>query len=173
MDPNEPPEPNPREPEAPGGAAYEALRRLEERLDRASDAAERLLAEATARAAAAARREADPPESDAPPGSAAVPDAGGDSPPTRADHSAGAQKPPPAGWQSPGSSDDHRGAGDLELLANLVQSLRDLIPAELQRRLAEALRELLLALRALIDWYLERVDQRRREPAEVQDIPIL
>ena len=55
MDPNEPPEPNPREPEAPGGAAYEALRRLEERLDRASDAAERLLAEAAARAAAGGR----------------------------------------------------------------------------------------------------------------------
>ncbi len=35
------------------------------------------------------------------------------------------------------------------------------------------MRELLLALRALIDWYLERVEQRRREPAEVQDIPIL
>lgn len=173
MDPNEPPEPDPREPEASGGAAYEALRRLEERLDRASDAAERLLAEATARAAAGARPSSDPPESDAPPGDADVPGAGGDPPPTRADHSAGGQKPPPAGWQTPGSSDDHRGAGDLELLANLVQSLRDLIPAELQRRLAEALRELLLALRALIDWYLERVDQRRREPADVQDIPIL
>jgi hypothetical protein len=55
----------------------------------------------------------------------------------------------------------------------VLQSLRDLIPPELQRRLAEALREVLLALRALIDWYLERVDQRRAEPAEVEDIPIV
>ena len=50
--------------------------------------------------------------------------------------------------------------------------MRDLIPADLQRRLAEALRELLLAVRALIDWYLDRIERRRAEPAEVQDIPI-
>jgi hypothetical protein len=40
------------------------------------------------------------------------------------------------------------------------------------QRIAAALRELLLALRALIDWYLERVDRRRAEPAEVEEIPI-
>jgi hypothetical protein len=39
--------------------------------------------------------------------------------------------------------------------------------------LAEALRELLLALRALIDWYLERAERRRAAPVEVQDIPIV
>ena len=55
----------------------------------------------------------------------------------------------------------------------VLRSLKDLIPPELQQKLAEALRELLLALRALIDWYLERVEQRRGAPAEVQDIPIL
>jgi hypothetical protein len=58
-------------------------------------------------------------------------------------------------------------------LLQLVHALRDLIPPELQRRLAAAIRELLLALRALIDWYLDRFEQRRREPADVQDIPIL
>jgi hypothetical protein len=31
----------------------------------------------------------------------------------------------------------------------------------------------LVALRALIDWCLERAERRRRAPAEVQDIPIL
>ncbi len=55
----------------------------------------------------------------------------------------------------------------------MLRSLRDLIPPELQQKLAEALRELLLAIRALIDWYLERVEQRRAAPAEVEDIPIL
>jgi hypothetical protein len=54
-----------------------------------------------------------------------------------------------------------------------VRSLRDLIPPDLQQRLAEALRELLLALRALIDWYLERLEQRRKTPTPIQDIPIL
>ena len=63
--------------------------------------------------------------------------------------------------------------GDLDVLMQLVNALRDLIPPELQRRLAEALRELLLALRALIDWYLERNERRRAAPSEVQDIPIV
>jgi hypothetical protein len=54
----------------------------------------------------------------------------------------------------------------------VVHALRDLIPPELQKRLAEALRELLLALRALIDWYLERSERRRAAPTKVQDIPI-
>ncbi len=136
-------EPGPAD-DAPGrstepGPADDLLGRLEERLDRASEAAERLIAEATARAT---------------------------------------RRPPPAGWQirepdgAQGGSDS-RGAGELELLLQLVHSLRDLIPPELQRRLAEALREVLLALRALIDWYLERSGQRRAGPVEVQDIPIL
>jgi hypothetical protein len=55
----------------------------------------------------------------------------------------------------------------------LAQALRDLVPPELQRRLAAAIRELLLALRALIDWYLERLERRREQAVEVQDIPIL
>jgi hypothetical protein len=47
-----------------------------------------------------------------------------------------------------------------------------LVPAELQRRLAEALRELLLALRALIDLYLERLERPEQAPTEMEDIPI-
>ena len=82
-------------------------------------------------------------------------------------------KPPPAGWQAP-KADSERPplGGDLELLTQLLQSLRDLVPAELERRLAEALRELLMALRALIDFYLERLSKRGPEPTEVEDIPI-
>jgi sugar-specific transcriptional regulator TrmB len=110
-------------------AAEEALRRLEQRLDRASEAAERVIAEAAA----------------------------------------AASEPPPAGWQVP-RSEERR--DDLDLLLQLVNSLRDLVPPELQRRLAETLRELLLALRALIDWYLERNERRRPAPADVEDIPI-
>src|SRR5947209_2252793 len=82
-------------------------------------------------------------------------------------------KPPPAGWQAPGDGQQRGDRGDLELLVQVVESLRELIPPELQRRLAEALREVLLAVRALIDWYLERSEHQRREPAEVEDIPIL
>ena len=42
----------------------------------------------------------------------------------------------------------------------------------LQCGVQPALRELLLALRALIDWYLERMEQRRKTPTPVEDIPI-
>jgi len=125
----------------------ELLARLEARIDRAAGAAEELIAQA--------RRMAGPrPPEAAPP----------------ADEEPDAEELPPAGWQA---RTEPRGAGDLELLLQVLGSLRDRIPRELQRRLAEALRELLLAIRALIDWYLERADRRPREPAEVQDIPIL
>ena len=116
------------------------LSRLEQRLDRASEAAERLIAEA---AAAAVRR------------------------------------PPPAGWQQRNSESEQRNrseprpAGEIELLLEAIHALRDRIPPELQHRLGEALREVLLAVRALIDWYLERTERRRSAPVEVQDIPIL
>jgi hypothetical protein len=117
----------------------DALIRLEERLSRASEAAERLFADA---------------------GTAAR----------------GRRTPPPAGWQAvePDGEEPHsrRGLGELEALLAAIGSLRELIPPDLQRRLADALRELLLAVRALIDWYLERAQQVRAEPAEVQDIPI-
>jgi len=159
MEPHERPEP-----ESDGGrprlTPEDALHQLEGRLDRAAAAAERLLAEATARAASArsaAGKAAAPRVDDAPPD------------PERPD--AAATEPPPAGWQTPETESADAGR-DLELLFGIVQTVRDRIPPELQRRLAEALRELLLALRALIDWYLERAERRRAEPTEVEDIPI-
>ena len=82
---------------------------------------------------------------------------------------------PPAGWQRPGSNGDSErsASGELDLLLAVLASLRDCIPRELQQRLSEAVREVLLAVRALIDWYLERSERHRAEPAQVQDIPIL
>jgi hypothetical protein len=127
---------DPAGPEAP----EDALRRLQDRLDRASGAAERLIAEAAAESAARA--------------------------------SSAFRRPPPAGWRAPASGDGQARGGDLDLLVQLLESLRDLIPTELQQRLAEAVKELLLAVRALINWYLERLDRQPDEPAEVQDIPI-
>jgi hypothetical protein len=123
------------------GAMDDGLRRLELRLDQASAAAERLLADATDRLTG---------------------------------------KPPPAGWQRV-SSDNAASRADpsswrgleADLMLGLLASVRDRIPPELQQRLAEAVREVLLALRALIDWYLERTEPRRAEPPDIQDIPIL
>ena len=46
------------------------------------------------------------------------------------------------------------------------------MPPEVARQLAGAARELLLALRALIDWWIARLEQEPERPVEVQDIPI-
>jgi hypothetical protein len=81
------------------------------------------------------------------------------------------QPPPAAGWQIP--SDEPRPPNrDAELIAEVIGRLRNLIPPELQQRLVAALREVLLALRALLDWYIERLERRRAEPVEIRDIPI-
>ena len=110
----------------------DALRRLEQRLSSASDAAERLIAEAA--------------------------------------RTAERGKPPPAGWQA--HAEDERSGGELDVLIHAFQSIRELIPPDVLERLAAAVREVLLALRALIDFYLERLESSREHPAEVQDIPI-
>jgi hypothetical protein len=80
---------------------------------------------------------------------------------------------PPAGWQIPGSEEGAGRSADLEVLSQIFGSLRELVPPELQRRLADALRELLMAIRALIDWYLERSEHKGADPTEIQDIPIV
>jgi hypothetical protein len=42
---------------------------------------------------------------------------------------------------------------------------------ELDRQLRDIIREFLLTLRSLIDWYLERLDGKPAEP-KIEDIPI-
>ncbi|MGH2838218.1 MAG: hypothetical protein ACRDJY_07720 [Thermoleophilaceae bacterium] len=53
----------------------------------------------------------------------------------------------------------------------LAEALRRGLPRELQDQFNSLLREVLLTMRALIDWYLERLDGRVRSP-EVEDIKI-
>ena len=64
-----------------------------------------------------------------------------------------------------------RGAFDPSALFVLLDGMRRVAPRELQDQLTSLIREFLLTLRSLIDWYLERLDRPRREP-EVEDIPI-
>jgi hypothetical protein len=156
--------------------ATDALRRLEERLDRASRAAERLIAQARAEVASATPG-GDPPRAGAGIASEETAEAtasSAEAPGAVAGQaeaaSASGHKPPPAGWEAPKDGSDD--GVELALLAQLIQSLRDLLPPDLQRRLADAVRELLLALRALIDFYLERLERRSAAPAEMEDIPI-
>lgn len=73
----------------------------------------------------------------------------------------GTPPPPPRG--TPGL--------DPSALFVLLDGLRRVVPRELEGQLANLIREFLLTLRALIDWYLERLDRPAREP-KVEDIPI-
>jgi len=131
-------------PDPAPGSDPEALRALEERIERATHAAERLLAQAR-------------------------------------EHAADTGAVPPRGWQR-AQDDEPTDAGvlggwidpeDVRVLIAMLSEMRERIPPELQRRIVVALRELLLALRALIDWCVERAERRSAPPAEVQDIPIL
>ena len=53
----------------------------------------------------------------------------------------------------------------------VLEALRRGVPKELEDQLNALIREILLTLRALIDWYLDRLDNTPAEPT-VEDIPI-
>ncbi len=86
---------------------------------------------------------------------------------------------PPRGWavgDEPRPTEEAR-PSELQLVVSLLEALRGAIPDELSAQLAEAVRELLLAVRALIDFYLDRLERGARAEAEagaerVRDIPI-
>jgi hypothetical protein len=86
---------------------------------------------------------------------------------------------PDRGWDVESEHRSEHGAAgaplELSTVVTLLGALKEAIPAELSAQLAEALRELLLAVRALIDWYLERLERPPRPAAartDVEDIPI-
>jgi hypothetical protein len=57
-------------------------------------------------------------------------------------------------------------------LAMLLEAARGALPPELSRQLADALRELLIALRAIIDYSIARLERPPPDEPEVEDIPI-
>jgi hypothetical protein len=74
--------------------------------------------------------------------------------------------PPPFDHQS------LRGANlDFRPLFMLLDAMRRGLPRELEEQFSALIREVLLTLRALIDWYLERLERRTSGP-QVEDIPI-
>jgi hypothetical protein len=84
---------------------------------------------------------------------------------------ASAAEVPPRGWSVPGA-DGPAPPFDLGQIAALVESLRGVVPSELTRQLTDALRELLIALRAVLDWYIAQLDPGEPDAPEVQDIPV-
>ena len=84
-------------------------------------------------------------------------------------------RPPPQGYRGPpreGGNGRRDDTLELQALTAILELARSMVPRELQHQLVELVRELLLALRALIDWYLDRLDAHRAAPVEVEDIPI-
>jgi hypothetical protein len=75
----------------------------------------------------------------------------------------GAVPPPPRHAQQPRL--------DLRPLFMLLEAVRRGLPRELEDQFTALIREVLMTLRALIDWYLERLERRPSEP-RVEDIPI-
>ena len=82
---------------------------------------------------------------------------------------------PPAGWATPQDRASVR--DELAEVAALLGTLRELVPAELQHQVAEVLKQILLLLRALLDWWVARLDEvgphgPAPPPREAQDIPL-
>jgi hypothetical protein len=77
---------------------------------------------------------------------------------------------PPRGWEFPR---DPGQEADAETVAQLVEQLLALVPDDLRARLTDAFRQLLEAIRALIDWCVARLEHRASAEVEVHDIPIL
>jgi hypothetical protein len=60
---------------------------------------------------------------------------------------------------------------DPAALFQMLDGMRRMAPRELEDQITNLIREFLLTLRSLIDWYLERLDNKPPEP-KVEDIPI-
>jgi len=74
-----------------------------------------------------------------------------------------AEAMPPQGWDVPRPAGDGGGGGaglvaELRAIAGLVELLRGSLPPDVARPLLAALRELLIALRALLDHAIERLE---------------
>jgi hypothetical protein len=84
---------------------------------------------------------------------------------------AASESVPPRGWTTA-----EGGSGspflDLAALTALLDAVKGTVPPELVRQLADAVRALLLALRALLDFYIERLEPERTAPVQVEDIPV-
>ena len=86
-------------------------------------------------------------------------------------------RPPPAGWDVPHRAKET--GEDLDAILGLLASLRDVLPPELLSQLADLVRQLLVFVRAVLDWWIERMEAEQDAAARaasrddgVQDIPI-
>jgi hypothetical protein len=83
---------------------------------------------------------------------------------------------PPRGYDAPhsgGAPPNPPPFPDLSALGGLLDLARSSLPPDLQRQLQQALRELLIALRAVLDYSIDRLEPGPEPPSStVEDIPI-
>ena len=80
---------------------------------------------------------------------------------------------PPRGYEEPRRESGPPPFPDLSALTGLVELARSSLPPDLQRQLQQALRELLIALRAVLDYSIDRLEPGPEPPSStVEDIPI-
>ena len=85
----------------------------------------------------------------------------------------GARHVPPRGFDVPGRERAAEAFPDLAALTGLLELGKQSLPPELSRQLAQALRELLIAMRAVLDYSINRLEPGE-PPAgpQVEDIPV-
>ena len=86
-------------------------------------------------------------------------------------------KPPPNGWDVPRRAEEAN--DELDAIVRMLASLRDVLPDELRAQLADLARQVLAFVRAVLDWWIDRMEAeassaaaRAEADAGVQDIPI-
>ena len=83
---------------------------------------------------------------------------------------------PKQGWATP--EEGREAADEVEALAQVLRTLRDLVPPELAEDVRDVLRQVLLLLRAIIDWWVDRLElpeggaRAGTAGPELRDIPI-
>jgi hypothetical protein len=68
------------------------------------------------------------------------------------------------------SGENRAAADEVEAIAALLRTLRDLVPPELQHQVTETLRQVLLLLRSLIDWWVARLGEAPRAESISPDV---
>ncbi len=80
---------------------------------------------------------------------------------------------PPRGFEEERAGGGSPAFPDLSALGGLLELARSSLPPDLQRQLQQALRELLVALRAVLDYSIDRLEPGPPPPSStVEDIPI-
>src|SRR4051794_3907025 len=78
---------------------------------------------------------------------------------------------PPAGYEGERTSAERSAFGDLQALAGLLDVARTSVPPGRARRLAGAAGGRLVALRALIDWWIARLEREPDQPVGCRTFP--